>query len=340
MRIGVLGINHKLANLKLRELLAKACHKCFGSDITRLENQPFVLLSTCNRTEVYFYSDDLAATHTFLLNTLRNEVEEDFDQKLYSYFGQDCLHHLSRVTSGLDSAVVAETEIQGQVKNAYESSVQFCQLPEEMHYLFQKALKIGKKVRSTYLLKSGLPEIEHAIYNTGNHLFKNQISTIKILFIGVSDINQKILHFLKSKNLHDITICNRTEKSARSMANNFQLNVLEWQKRAEWAAYDWIICGTRSPHYLIDPKNLSADIGSKLIIDLSVPRNVDPVLARHSKVTLLNIDQINRMLAFRKQKMVHALTQGEEYVLEASKHQALLFLQKQQNRQRLLAVGA
>src|SRR4051812_9744096 len=120
MRVGIVGINHKLADLKLRERLAKACQKRFGPFQAVHGDHHFILLSTCNRTEVYFSSDDLAATHSYLLSILRTDVEEEFDHKLYSYFGTDCFSHLTRVTSGLDSAIIAETEIQGQVKTAYE----------------------------------------------------------------------------------------------------------------------------------------------------------------------------------------------------------------------------
>lgn len=339
MRVGVVGINYKLANLKLRELLAKACQRRFGAGVSTHGNHHFILLSTCNRTEIYFCSDDLAMTHTYLLNIFRNEVAEEFDQKLYSYFGQDCFHHLSRVTAGLDSAVVAETEIQGQVKNAYEIATQFSYLPEELHYLFQKALKIGKKVRSTHLLNRGLPEIEHAVYSTGSHFFKNSPQT-KILFVGVSDINLKILHFLRSKNFHDVTICNRTRENAIALAKAYELKTLEWESISYWQQYDWIIFGTKSPQHLITAKQLcSSDIEAKLIIDLSVPRNVDPHIARHPKMTLLNIDQINRMLTFRKQKMFDMLNQSELYILEASREQTSLFIQKQQKREHLLAFG-
>ena len=205
-----------------------------------------------------------------------------------------------------------------------------------MHYLFQKALKTGKKVRSEHLLHRGLPEIEHAIFNTGCHLFKDT-SSAKILFVGVSDINQKILHFLRSKNLEDITICNRTDESAVALARNYQLKTLEWNDIFKWQLYDWMIFGTKSPEHLITSKQLPSDnISPKLIIDLSVPRNVEPQVARHPKITLLNIDQINRMLLFRKQKMFHMLAEAEQYVVESTKQQTFLFQQKQQHRERLL----
>ncbi len=136
MRVGLIGINHKLADLKLRELLAYACQKRFGPVFSTHENHSFVLLSTCNRTEVYFSSEDLTNTHNYLLSILRQEVKYEFEQKLYSFFGYDCFFHLSRVTAGLDSAIVAETEIQGQVKTAYDNAQEFSQLPSDLHFLF------------------------------------------------------------------------------------------------------------------------------------------------------------------------------------------------------------
>ena len=111
MRVGVVGINHKLADLQLREMLAKACQKQFHPSNLFHGKHAFCLLSTCNRTEVYFSSEDLADTHSYLLNVLRSEVRVPFEHKLYSYFGYDCLSQAVRVTAGLDSAIIGETEI-------------------------------------------------------------------------------------------------------------------------------------------------------------------------------------------------------------------------------------
>jgi glutamyl-tRNA reductase len=336
MRVGVVGINHKLANLKLREALAKIGQRRFSPGFSTHGNRHFVLLSTCNRTELYFCSDDLTETHTYLLNIFRNEIDEEFDQKLYSYFGKDCFLHLSRVTAGLDSAIIAETEIQGQVKNAYECSAQNEALPEELHYLFQKSLKVAKKIRSNLLFKQSLPELEHAIFNTGHHFFKDQIEP-KILFVGVSEINQKILRFLKSKNLNKMTICNRTREKSEILSQNHDLSILDWSHLSSWIDYDWIIFGTKAPQYLISLSQMKSS-KEKLVMDLCVPRNVDPLLARHNKITLLNIDQLNRMLSFRKQRLFHALLKAENYVIKSIEVQTLLFKKKQQYRLNLQAI--
>lgn len=330
MRVGVIGINHKLANLLLRELLAKACQRRFISGSSLHGEHTFILLTTCNRTEVYFTSEDLAEAHSYLLQVLRNEVEDDFDQKVYSYFGHDCLHHLCRVTAGLDSAIVAETEIQGQVRAAYEHASSHVSLPSEMHYLFQKALKIGKQVRATLSIGRGMPDLEHAVYNVGSHLFKTPQKK-RILFVGASDINQKILAFLRSKNMHDITICNRSPERAQAIASHYQTAVLEWQQIADWHQYDWVIFGTKAPDHLIRPRDLpGSSVSHKLIIDLCVPRNVDPKLAHDPRITLMNIDQINRILRVRKQHLAKTLTQAELIIGEATRRSIEIYQKKEQ----------
>jgi glutamyl-tRNA reductase len=332
VRVGVIGINHKLANLELRELLAKACQRCFVGGSSVNSNHTCVLLTTCNRTEIYFTSHDLAETHSYLLQLLRCEVDDEFDQKVYSYFGHDCFLHLARVTAGLDSAIVAETEIQGQVKAAYEKSISSITLPNELHFLFQKSLKVGKQVRSELSMGRGMPDLEHAIFNAGIHLFEN-IQQPKILFVGASDVNSKILAFLKSKNLQNITLCNRTPQRAKVIAETYNLSLLEWSNLSSWHNYQWVIFGTKAPHYLITKTDLPSCCNSqKLIIDLSVPRNVEPKLSQDPRITLLNIDQINRILRVRKQKMAHTLVKAENLIATAAKRHMESFLEKERYR--------
>lgn len=331
MRVGVLGINHKLAHLNLRELLAQACQRCFVTSGATHGQHTFVLLSTCNRTEVYFTSDELAETHSYLLNILRSEITDEFDQKVYSYFGQDCFLHLCRVTAGLDSAIVAETEIQGQVKAAYENAAKCIKLPGELHYLFQKSLKVGKQVRSEIVLGRGMPDLEHAVFQTGANFFSS-LRDPRILFVGASDINCKIVSFLKSKSLNDITMCNRSASRTVAVAEPYELKILPWDHLHQWPQYNWIIFGTKAPHHLIGHTDLNESrLGHKLIMDLSVPRNVEPRIGKEKGVTLLNIDQINRILQGRRQRMTLSLVKAERLVQESACQYIQLFHQKNQN---------
>lgn len=338
MRVGVVGINHKLADLKLREELAKACQRWFGALQAIHEGHSFILLSTCNRTEVYFSSADLAATHSYLLGILRKEVEEEFDHKLYSYFGTDCFSHLTRVTLGLDSAIIGETEIQGQVKLAYENTSDYHALPEALHFLFQKALGIAKKLRSELQLGRGMPNLEHAIFQTGKHLFKNP-ENVRVLFVGASEINQKILPFIKGKNFQDLTLCNRSAEQAEALAELHGVKHLPWNQLRSWTEFDWIIFGTKSPDYLIKQQEISErPISQKLIMDLCVPRNVEPKIGQHERITLLNIDQINRLLKIRFRRMTHTLAEAEQRVAQAAQQQAARYTAKAHSKISLLAV--
>lgn len=333
MQVGVVGINHKLADLKLREKLAKSCQKWFGPGILAHLDHNFVLLTTCNRTEIYFSSTDLSETHAYILSILKQNIEGDYEQKLYSFFHRDCFTHLARVTCGLDSAIVFETEIQGQVKIAYENALAANPLPKDLHFLFQKSLRVGKKVRSNIPIERRIPGLDHAIHQTGQHLFKKK-PTPSILFVGASDINIKILQFLKSKGLHDITLCNRTEKRARQLAKKFETNVINWENLSLWHHYDWIIFGTKAPEYLITEDSALNEIQKqKLIIDLCVPRNVDPQIGKHPKVTLINIDQVNRMLKHRKKRLDITVKNTENLVERFAFHQVQIFLEKSKTRE-------
>lgn len=328
MRVGVIGINHKLADLGLRESFAKICQRWFCTTNPIHGEHTLVLLTTCNRTEVYFCSSDLTYTHSYILRVLSQNLstlEDGFDQKLYSYFGHDCFKHLVRVTAGLDSAIVAETEIQNQVKVAYESAKEYFTLPSDMHYLFQKALKIGKQIRTELPLGPGVPDLEHAILSVGSTTFANP-EQAQILFVGSSDINRKVITFLIGKKFENITICNRTQESAHALAQKYCIKTIEWLKISEWHQFDWIIFGTKSSEYLISRHDTRhRNLSHKLIIDLSVPRNVEPKLCSDPRITLLNIDQINLSLRTRKQQISHLLAQAENLVQSAThKHMALL----------------
>lgn len=330
MRVGVIGINHRLADLKLREQLAIACQKRFGFLQSVHDNQYFILLSTCNRTEIYFSSDDLPSTHTHILSQLRMDVdtEEEFDHKLYSFFGIDCFNHLVRVTTGLDSAIIGETDIQGQVKSAYISVINDHHLPADMHFVFQKSLGVAKKIRADLQLGRGMPNLEDAILQTGRHFFSNA-EDVRVLFFGASAINQKIMEFLKAKAFSKITLCNRTNQQALMIERKLDVSLLNWSERHEWINYDWVIFGTKSPEYLIGYDDVRGKrVGNKLIMDLCVPRNVDPKLALNPRMTLLNIDQINRQLQMRHLSMTATLAEAESRIIDSTKQHAVRFKEK------------
>lgn len=320
MRAGVLGINHKLAGVSLRSLLAKVCEEWF---ISNGWNLPCVLLSTCNRTEIYFSSEDLAATHSMLLGKFKEKIAFNFDQKLYTYFDRECFSHLCRVASGLDSAVLAETEIQAQVKDAYERAAQQYDLPRHLHFLFQKSLKVSKEVRQNLLHTRGMPTLEDAIFKIGAQFFGNEVSP-NILFIGASAINEKIAKSFIKNGHTNISLINRTPTQIEGLRS------FPWEKRSTWSQFDWVIVGTKAKDYV-----LPSQVGHKkkiLIHDLSVPSNVDPNLGHHPEITLMNIDEINKTLEQQQKQIHHLLSKAESFVQSASQRQTQIFRAKEEAR--------
>lgn len=324
MRLGVVGINEKVAELQLRETLAKVCQERFCSDVGPADATPLVVLSTCNRTEVYFSSPDLAETQISLLRQLRCRIDGEFDQKLYSFFGKDCFHHLVRVTAGLDSAILAETEIQGQVRKAYEEAANKRSLSRELHYAFQKALKIGKQVRATLPLTRGMPDLEHAIHWAGRQVL-GDVCQAQLLFVGASEINRKVLSFMKRKGCRHITLCNRSLHVGCELAAKQGVQLLPWEQLALWQEFDWVIFGTKAPDYLVSARGNLAPAKTRLMIDLGVPRNVDPGIAlqtrlhilNQAKLRLLNIDQLHDMLHVRRQSLAPLVHEAESLVINA-----------------------
>jgi glutamyl-tRNA reductase len=339
MNIGVVGINHKLAGVTLREKLAKAFDRRFGRTLHLYHKGSFILLSTCNRTELYFSAEDLAETHSYIFNILRNEVEDSFEQKLYSFFGVECLGHLCRVTCGLDSAILAETEIQGQVKGAYHKACNQVTLPSPLHYLFQKSLHVAKKIRNQYLTHCNPSNLEQAIYDAITECYPHMEGK-EILFIGASTTNIKVIRHLKALGIKRMTLCNRTDSKADDIARAEGVKTLPWRELTEWPLYDCVILGTKSNEILIHPEDMIDSVESKrLIIDLCVPRNASPSLRRLPHVHLLNIDQLNRRINLRRLPGDARIEHAEDYVERSANRYHVIYQNKQRQRSRYSQVS-
>ena len=341
LQLGLLGVNHKSARIELREQLARAFEHCFHHQRIGKQYGQFVLLSTCNRTEVYFSSEDLAATHSHFLQVLRNEVGGEFEHVLYSYFNADAFYHLARVTAGLDSAVLGETEIQGQVKNAYQGVSGQHPLTKEIHFVFQKSLKVGKQVRYQLLEKKGMPDLQGAVYKMAEMIL-GDLSTRSVLFIGASEINLKLLSFLRAKKIPDITLCNRTLERAQEVARQESVRCLDWSQLSQWTEYDCVVVGTKASNHLLQTGHLEGakQLGKRLLIDFSHPRNIDPQLGQHPKTLLFNIDQIGHAVDSARAEHALLLKKAEEALVASIDRQIHLFDRREQNRLLHSVVGA
>jgi len=312
MQVGVVGINHKSSSLSLREKLARAFQKEFGDDSN------VILLSTCNRTELYFCAPSLADKQIEVFSRLRIHLETGFEHALYSYFGHDCFNHLGRVISGIDSAIFGESDIQRQGKLAYENSRKRDALPHELHYLFQKGLKIGKEMRTSFLYAKKGVSLPHAIHSI---LEENKVQNARMLFVGNSAINKKLIHFFGQKGCHEMTLCTRMQKGEFP-----PVHVMNWDALERWEEFDVVICGTTHDQYVIKQKR--ADVSDTVLFDLSVPRNINPDLGKDPHLKLYNIDQIGKIA--RKKKDEKEILICEDVIEKAVSRQMKLFKERRQ----------
>jgi glutamyl-tRNA reductase len=264
--IGCIGTDHKKASLSIREKILRSL---------LLLKQPSVLISTCHRVEWYF-------------STKSPEILCDalfpYKQHLYSLFGQDCFHHLNRVVSGLDSLFIGETEIQGQVKSAYEQARKEYSLSKELHFLFQRALHTGKILRSSFSLPQN-SLTDQVVQTIESFCFSKK----EVLLVGTSSINCQIAQQLQQKGFA-ITFSNRTHSRAESVAEQLGVHILPWKHlKSLCCSFPCVITATKAHEYLLSSSDIDQSDERQLFIDLSVPRNIDPSIHRAEKV-LINIE--------------------------------------------------
>ncbi|MFY7842735.1 MAG: glutamyl-tRNA reductase [Rhabdochlamydiaceae bacterium] len=313
MKIGVIGINHKSSDLILREFVAKSANAFLKSNSDWKEQFSLVFLSTCNRTEIYFSFYDLSEAHRLILSMLSIESSCPLGHAFYSYFGVDCFTHLSLVCSGLDSVVVGESDIQHQVKTSYQQALLEYSLTKDMHYLFQKSFKVAKEIRSAYPNMKSAVTLDEMVLRLIKKMSPIE-HTPHILFVGNSDINRKLINCLQKRGSYLIDLCTRSPQSAKSALEQAPINIQNWDKIPNWMNYDLMITGTKTDEFLIIPEQIKGVMRCRLILDLGVPRNVDPRIGLNPFVQLLNIDDLGRMIQQHKTKIADVTQEAENLV--------------------------
>ena len=262
MRVGVVGLNYLTAPFELRERMTDVCNRL-------IFRCPAVILTTCNRCEIYFSGEAIGKIEAHLMNVLETELGVDLSSVTYAHFERACFHHLVRVTSGLESAALGETEIQAQVKVAYEKTRVEKELPSDLHALFQKSLKIGKQMRNLHHFPGASEGIERVI----ERLLPK--SCERILFVGNSAINRRLMgHFGKE---NEIAVVTRGDSRIKKEA------------MGNWENYDAVIAATKTDRYFIERYGGGE---KKHLFDLAVPRNIAPAVGMHPDVELYNIDDL------------------------------------------------
>ncbi|MGH2613273.1 MAG: hypothetical protein ACRDFB_09555 [Rhabdochlamydiaceae bacterium] len=306
MQVGVLGINHKSAQLKLREQVAQVCCACQEPDK--------VVLSTCNRIEVYFSGENLAETQCQVFVELKKRLNHSSEHAFYSYFGTECFYHLACVIAGIDSKLLAESDIQRQVKVSYEMARFRGHLSPALHYLFQKSLKLAKDARSKFALFQSTIHLEGMVYQIVDSILEENPS---LLLIGNSEMNRKIIHYFYRRKKGRMTLVSRDLQTAHPFALDYGLTLKSREELLQAHLYDGIISATMAEDYLLT--SLVPYRQTRLILDLSVPRSVHPDLGSDPSLTLLNMEQMGELFA-HAHTVRHAEVEQVKKFLETSVH--------------------
>ncbi len=317
-----LGLNYRTCPVAVREQfsvskshLTEAC--CALRELPEIEE--CVLLSTCNRTEVYYWTyEPEDAARMILAHFLGGGVQADASC-FYRHEGEAALFHLARVASGLDSMVVGETEIFGQLKEAYRVALAAGVTGSHANRTFQRVFSIGKKVRSETAITSGPTSVGAAAVQMAQGILET-LAGANVLVVGAGDVARSTAQSLRSRGAESVFVANRSYDRAVELASQVGGRVIRF---AEWIPYleciDIVIVSTASPVYVVRPELLEAVQQTRrarplFFIDLSVPRNVDPACARVDGVHVYDMDAMEGMAAETRRLRSREIAGGEALI--------------------------
>lgn len=314
MLTGVIGINFKTSTLINRENLAAIIEKLKNS----LTLSGSIVLSTCNRIEIYFSSDCLASKHSEILDAILHHIKDDITHEFYTYFSYECFYHLSKVASGLDSAIFGESEIQRQVKLSYLEAKERHYIDKDLHYIFQKALHIGKQLRSKGIEKYNKDTLEQIIYKNISLNLKDKKA--RVLFVGNSQINRKILSYFQRNTSFELSLC------SKNVHQHENVGFYPRENLKDVSLFDIIICGAKTNVPLVSNSTLFSSDRKTLIFDLGVPRNVSLDCDRKD-VFVMHLDHLQNEIIAEKElsilKRKRFDQELEEYVKRNFSHYKL-----------------
>lgn len=326
--IKVVGVNHRTAPLDVRERFTHGTHEVPGAlaRVLAAGASGGVLLSTCNRTEFYLVGDDepaLDAVWSLLGERLPNISAGGVEGKAreYGYVARDrdAVRHLYRVSSGLDSMILGESQIQGQVREAWEASR--AQAGPVLHRLFQTALHVGSRVRTETGLGMGTASAASAGVAVAGKIF-GDLTGRSALILGAGDMAELAATCLSDEGVQITLVANRTRERARAIAERLGGTAVSLEEAwPHFATTDIALCSTAAPHAVVTWERVGAIIGARrgkplCILDLAVPRDVDPAIAQLENVFLYDVDDLQTVAAQASSRRRDEIPAAERIVEE------------------------
>jgi len=304
MKLFVAGLSYKTAPVEVREKLAVPASRlhCCGCRLKLMGNvSELVLVSTCNRVEIYGVSPLPGPNVERLFEELSGS---DFDFSPYQYVkeGGEAIEHLFSVASGLDSMVIGETEITGQVKKAYLAAQEAKLTGRITNRLFQTALQTAKEIRTQTGVGRGSTSVGSVAVELAERIFDQDLSEKTVMIVGAGKVGEACVRHLAKRGARTVLVANRSFERALNLATEFGGRAVEYEAfLGAMAEADIVVTSTGCPQTILHRKDLALVMQSRrnhplFLIDLAVPRDIDADVQQLDGVYLYNVDHLEAIV--------------------------------------------
>lgn len=329
--VGLVGVSHLTAPVEIRERFAfttTEAMRVLGELRERSGVEEAVLLSTCNRTELYLCPGSDPAildAGEALLCEKAGELLGGTKQYLYRRTGLESVQHLYRVASGLGSLVLGEAEIQGQVKDAYELAGRVLMDPPlagpVLHRLFQSALAVGGRIRSETPIGEGAASVVSVAVDLARKIFGG-LEGRQVMILGAGNTAELVVEALGRDGVRGVIVANRTYERARVLAERLSGRAVHFDEMPfALSETDILVASTAAPHALLTLAGFRRAVGSSLgkpllILDLAIPRDVEPEVGGEANVFLYNVDDLHELVDGNLLKRQASVPEAEAIIEE------------------------
>jgi glutamyl-tRNA reductase len=326
MSIVLLGLNHKSAPVEVRERLAFNASQATAAlrQLKEMDHEgEFVLLSTCNRVELYYAgvqtSEQAGARLVAFLSGFHGMEPEQFKPYLYFHENEETVRHLLQVSAGLDSMVVGEAQILGQVKESYKLACAARSTGKILNRLFHCAFFTAKSVHTGTAISTGRVSVAGVAVELALQLFAD-IARAKVVVIGAGETGELVVQHLLKAGCTGVTVVNRSYDRGAELAQRFRITVGRWEELSERVGQaNIVISSVAVQDYLFtresfEPIAKRRKAGSLLIIDVGVPRNFDPAINKIGDVYLYGMDELKEVAEKNLRAREEDVTSGLEIV--------------------------
>ncbi|MEQ5808292.1 glutamyl-tRNA reductase [Alteromonas sp. NFXS44] len=304
MTLTALGINHKTAPVALREKVAFTPDSLVSAlaSLKQIDGiEESVIVSTCNRTEVYAKGAGEAALLLDWLSAFHDVKREDIEQNSYLYQQEDAVKHVMRVASGLDSLILGEPQILGQIKQAFSDAKHSGTVGAEFERLFQHTFSVAKKVRSETEIGANAVSVAFAAVQLAKHIF-SALPKRSVLLVGAGETIELVAQHLKEQGVQRLAVANRTVARAENLAANLGADVLTLSQLPEHLHdFDIVISSTASQLPLIGKGMVEKALKQRrnmpmFLVDLAVPRDIESQVNELGDAYLYTVDDLQHIV--------------------------------------------